>query len=123
MNDKLNEIATRLCDDNCPGLDGSSNRDRAHYICEVMGWDRIDLSERIDFSEIAACKEDDTVEAGRQFLLLQLEFLRRCVAAGLVEKEECDAKVAELSLEVQRVQWHQKHLKKGKPTPPFRFFG
>jgi hypothetical protein len=112
-----------MCSETFPHIDGSSNFDRVEFICEAMGWDRIDLSVHHDLSDITTCKEWEIVEAHRQLLILQIDFLRRCASSGLIEEEELRSKVTELSLEVQRVKWHKFHLEQGKPTPPFSFFG
>lgn len=112
-----------MCEEAYPGIEGSSNAERVEFICEVMGWDRIDVAERIEVSEITASKNWDVVEAGRQLLILQIDFLRRCAFLGAAETDECDSRISELTLEVQRVQWHKKHLEQGKTTPPFPFFG
>lgn len=119
----LNAIATTMCEETYPGIDGSSNAERVEFICEVMGLDSLDLSERIDVTDITSSKEWDVVEAGRQMLLLQIDFMRRCALLQAADAEECATRISELTLEVQRVQWHKKHLEQGKTTPPFPFFG
>lgn len=117
----LDEIAVELLTDNMPGTDGCSNADRAIFISEVMDCETIDINQIFDFTEAVRCKDVDKVEAAKQLATLQIDYMRRAFDNGLVDRDDYEIRSTSLILDIQRLNWHLRHLHEGRSTPPFSF--
>lgn len=117
----LDEITVELLTDTRPGLDGCSNADRVYYIAEVMECGPIDVNQVFDFGPAIRGDDPELVEAARQLATLQLDYVGRLYANDHLEKHEYEVKSAYLILDIQKLNWHMRHLREGKATPPFPF--
>jgi hypothetical protein len=114
------EIAKNLVADQRPsGPDGASNYDRLIFIGEVFDCDQIDLAADYDLSNIIKCRDIDMVEACRQLAVMQMQYFRELWEADLIDQDDLDVRLAFLTLNIQRMNWHLKHLGMDRKTPPF----
>ncbi len=118
--EETTDLVEMILSDTRPmGHDGCSNADRAAYICEVFDCEHIDLTASYDFTNINACKDLDYVVACKHLALLKMAFIREAVDYSAMEPMAADINLQYLTLAIQRINWHIRHLAEGKLTPPF----
>lgn len=115
----LTDIATAMMED--PSLDdaGWTALGRMEYVMRVMNCDQVRLNDYYDFSQIGDCDSVDIVHAAGHLASLQLQFLVRCHDANLISDEEYMTIGSQLSLDIDRITWHARHLENDEPTPPY----
>ena len=117
--DTYASIASQVLFDEHPDIDGVTNSQRAVYVCRGLEVESLDLSQEMNLDQLELEEELPMIEAAENFLTLQFTYYRRLLDSGFLAEEEFLPKRNSLSMDIRRLRWHKKHLKKGVPTPPF----
>lgn len=101
--------------------DGVSNAERVACIVNVFGRSMLPLDEEFDYGVVMQSDDPVKVQAAIYLATLQHQYLAVMMADGHTPVAIGDPKQAVVHLWALKMQWHLKHLKENKFTPPFPF--
>lgn len=101
-----------------PHSDGMAHCERVAYILSAFRCQTIDLDEEFDYGVALGCRDDVTVCAFRELVILQSCYYESLWVYQWIDDEEREARRLHFALMLTHLDHHLAHLVAGLPTPP-----